>query len=171
MSYTDSPSACTLISGAVCLVSFGISLLSNRRAVNKLLFSSWMALDSRFRESYCISNSCNFCFRSLFSSWSLVSSDLFAVERFESSANFERSLPTSSLNSRIAASMTLEHLVWAFKSSVSRPKTKSHVLQHLLVVHCHCHHKGPTQSVCVADCYFTVNVMDLPFASPIAIYR
>ena len=31
-------------------------------------------------------------------------------------------------------------------------------------------HRGPTQSVCVADCYFTVNVLDLPFASPIAIY-
>ena len=30
---------------------------------------------------------------------------------------------------------------------------------------------GPTQSVCVADCYFIVNVLDLPFASPIAIYR
>ena len=28
-----------------------------------------------------------------------------------------------------------------------------------------------TQSVCVADCYFIVNVLDLPFASPIAIYR
>ena len=24
---------------------------------------------------------------------------------------------------------------------------------------------------CVADCYFIVNVLDLPFASPIAIYR
>ena len=34
-----------------------------------------------------------------------------------------------------------------------------------------CHHRGPTQSVCVADCYFIVNVLDLPFASPIAIYR
>ena len=33
------------------------------------------------------------------------------------------------------------------------------------------HHRGPTQSVCVADCYFIVNVLDLPFASPIAIYR
>ena len=32
-------------------------------------------------------------------------------------------------------------------------------------------HRGPTQSVCVADCYFIVNVLDLPFASPIAIYR
>ena len=32
-------------------------------------------------------------------------------------------------------------------------------------------HRGPTQSVCVADCYFVVNVLDLPFASPIAIYR
>ena len=32
-------------------------------------------------------------------------------------------------------------------------------------------HREPTQSVCVADCYFTVNVLDLPFASPIAIYR
>ena len=28
-----------------------------------------------------------------------------------------------------------------------------------------------TQSVCVADCYFMVNVLDLPFASPLAIYR
>ena len=32
-------------------------------------------------------------------------------------------------------------------------------------------HRGPTQSVCVADCYFIVNVLDLPFASPMAIYR
>ena len=32
-------------------------------------------------------------------------------------------------------------------------------------------HREPTQSVCVADCYFIVNVLDLPFASPIAIYR
>ena len=32
-------------------------------------------------------------------------------------------------------------------------------------------HRGPTQSVCVADCYFIANVLDLPFASPIAIYR
>ena len=34
-----------------------------------------------------------------------------------------------------------------------------------------CDHRAPTQSVCVADCYFIVNVLDLPFASPIAIYR
>ena len=32
-------------------------------------------------------------------------------------------------------------------------------------------HRGRTQSVGVADCYFIVNVLDLPFASPIAIYR
>ena len=32
-------------------------------------------------------------------------------------------------------------------------------------------HMEPTQSVCVADCYFIVNVLDLPFASPIAIHR
>ena len=32
-------------------------------------------------------------------------------------------------------------------------------------------HWAPTQSVCVADCYFIVNVLDLPFALPIAIYR
>ena len=33
-------------------------------------------------------------------------------------------------------------------------------------------HMGPTQSVGVADnCYFIVNVLDLPFASPIPIYR
>ena len=32
-------------------------------------------------------------------------------------------------------------------------------------------HREPTQSVSVADCYFKVNVLDLPFASPIAIYR
>ena len=33
------------------------------------------------------------------------------------------------------------------------------------------HHmyREPAQSVCVADCYFIVNVLDLPFASPIAI--
>ena len=31
--------------------------------------------------------------------------------------------------------------------------------------------QGPTQSVCVADCYFIVIVLDLPFASPTAIYR
>ena len=28
-----------------------------------------------------------------------------------------------------------------------------------------------TQSVCAADCYFIVNELDLPFASPIAMYR
>ena len=33
------------------------------------------------------------------------------------------------------------------------------------------YHRGPTQSVCVADCYFIGNVLDLPFASPIAIYQ
>ena len=32
-------------------------------------------------------------------------------------------------------------------------------------------HREPAQSVCVADCYFIVNVLDLPFASPIAICR
>ena len=26
-------------------------------------------------------------------------------------------------------------------------------------------HREPTQSVCVADCYFIENVLDLPFAS------
>ena len=34
-------------------------------------------------------------------------------------------------------------------------------------------HREPTQSVCVADCYFIVKctaVLDLPFALPIAIY-
>ena len=34
-----------------------------------------------------------------------------------------------------------------------------------------CNHREPAQSVCVADCYFIVNVLDLPFASPIAICR
>ena len=32
-------------------------------------------------------------------------------------------------------------------------------------------HRAPTQSVCLANCYFIVNVPDLPFALPIAIYR
>ena len=32
-------------------------------------------------------------------------------------------------------------------------------------------HRAPTQSVCVADSYFIVNVLELPFASPIAIYK
>ena len=32
-------------------------------------------------------------------------------------------------------------------------------------------HRGPSQSVWVADCYFIVNVIDLPFASLMAIYR
>ena len=32
-------------------------------------------------------------------------------------------------------------------------------------------HRGPAQCVCVADCYYIVNALDLPFASPIAIYR
>ena len=32
-------------------------------------------------------------------------------------------------------------------------------------------HRGPTQCVCIADCYYIVNALDLPFASPIAIYR
>ena len=32
-------------------------------------------------------------------------------------------------------------------------------------------HRASTQSFWVADCYFIVNVLDLPFASPIPIYR
>ena len=32
-------------------------------------------------------------------------------------------------------------------------------------------HRGPAQSVWVADCYFIVNVLDLPFASPIVVNR
>ena len=36
---------------------------------------------------------------------------------------------------------------------------------------CLLEHGVPTQSVGVADCYFIVNVLDLPFASPIPIYR
>ena len=32
-------------------------------------------------------------------------------------------------------------------------------------------HRQPTQSVCVADRNFIVNVLDLPFALPIPIYR
>ena len=31
-------------------------------------------------------------------------------------------------------------------------------------------HRGPTQSVCVAHSYFIVNVLELPFATPIANY-
>ena len=31
-------------------------------------------------------------------------------------------------------------------------------------------HRGPTQSLCVTDCYFMVNVLDLPFAWAIAMY-
>ena len=31
-------------------------------------------------------------------------------------------------------------------------------------------HRELTQCVCVADCYFIVNVLDLPFASLITIY-
>ena len=34
-----------------------------------------------------------------------------------------------------------------------------------------CCHRELAQSVCVADCYFIVNVLALPFASPIAICR
>ena len=30
--------------------------------------------------------------------------------------------------------------------------------------------QGAKKSVCVADSYFIVNVLELPFASPIAIY-
>lgn len=32
-----------------------------------------------------------------------------------------------------------------------------------------CHHREPAESVCVANRYFVVNVLDLPFASTIAI--
>ena len=32
-------------------------------------------------------------------------------------------------------------------------------------------HRKPTQSVCVADYYFIVNVLDLPFVLPLAIYQ
>ena len=35
---------------------------------------------------------------------------------------------------------------------------------------CLSNHREPTQSVCVADSYFIVNVLELPFASPIAIH-
>ena len=31
-------------------------------------------------------------------------------------------------------------------------------------------HRGPTHSLCVTDCFFMVNVLDLPFAWAIAIY-
>ena len=33
------------------------------------------------------------------------------------------------------------------------------------------YHRRITQFAWVADCYFIVNVLDLPFAPPIAIYR
>ena len=32
-------------------------------------------------------------------------------------------------------------------------------------------HREPAQSVCVVDCYFIVNVLNSPFASPISICR
>ena len=32
-------------------------------------------------------------------------------------------------------------------------------------------HRAPTHCVCVNDCYFVVNVLDLLFASPTAIHR
>ena len=38
-------------------------------------------------------------------------------------------------------------------------------------LNCLSYHRGPAQCVCVADCYYIVNALDLPFASPIAIYR
>ena len=37
-------------------------------------------------------------------------------------------------------------------------------LQHQRITLNQCQHKAPTQSACVADCYFIVNVLDLPFA-------
>ena len=51
--------------------------------------------------------------------------------------------------------------------------TTDHVLQPRLefVIDTSLKHRVPTQSVWVADCYFIVNVLDLPFASPTAIYR
>ena len=35
----------------------------------------------------------------------------------------------------------------------------------IFVINVQPNHRAPTQSVCVADCYFIVNVLDLPFAS------
>ena len=50
-------------------------------------------------------------------------------------------------------------------------KNKMHVkcksVMHFILFY----HRGPAQCVGVADCYYIVNALDLPFASPIAIYR
>ena len=47
------------------------------------------------------------------------------------------------------------------------PFTTSEEKEKLLAVYS----QEPTQSVCVANCYSIAKVLDLPFASPIAIYR
>ena len=35
----------------------------------------------------------------------------------------------------------------------------------------HNNHRGPTRSLCVTNCNFIVNILDLQFASPVAINR
>ena len=45
------------------------------------------------------------------------------------------------------------------------------VLQHDTRLQYFSDHRAPTQSVWVADCYLIASVLDLPFASPMAIYR
>ena len=46
----------------------------------------------------------------------------------------------------------------AQKIRVGFPKQSDSAIRHNI------DHKGPTQCVCVTDCYFIVNVLDLPFA-------
>ena len=55
-----------------------------------------------------------------------------------------------------AKAKTMEY----FEEKHNSVRSKDHVLP-----------QGTHTIGCVADCYFKVNVLDLPFASPIAIYR
>ena len=55
--------------------------------------------------------------------------------------------------------------------SLYNSKTEQHGKTNARQKPCCLYHREPAQSVCVADWYFIVNVLDLPFASPIAMCR
>ena len=61
-----------------------------------------------------------------------------------------------------------QFLALIFIAELSHATTKFHHVTVLVLTP-----RGPPKFACVADCYFIVNVLDLvdlPFASPIAIY-
>ena len=93
--------------------------------------------------------------------------------------NFRLGLPTKSIdrsikrekNPFIHVNTASYSLNLALKNMEAIPYTTEMLPSVKEPVRFKLNHREPTQSVCVADCYFIVNVLDLPFASPIAIYR